>query len=145
MRKLYFTTIFFFSLLFSFAAPNFTVINNGGKCGDSYIRHNTIFTAFDDCTCQVEIHEKFTGTFVKSYTITNEASNIQIGATEKNQVSQFPQEMKGTMVLRLVSTTGQINELKMVSHPAAQLVHTKMKSNSKISLPKRQFARLVIV
>jgi hypothetical protein len=70
---------------------------------------------------------------VKSETII--ANNIKIAAVQNKVVLQFPEEIKGAVVVRFVSLNGQVLEQQTVNHATGQVILTsKTKGNQIISL-----------
>jgi hypothetical protein len=82
---------------------------------------------------QVDSDGKFTYTDVKNITnqsnLTNTATNVTIVATGNNVIMNFSKQVKGTIVVRLISFGGQVLAQQTYSQAAQQIVFNKTNVN----------------
>lgn len=99
---------------------------------------------------QVDVDGKFTYTPVKSIkTETVTSTDVKIYSTQNKVLLQFPQQVKGNVIVRFVSLSGQVVEQQMVNQPVGQVVlNTNVKGNCIVSVSNGQdvnVARQVIL
>ena len=72
---------------------------------------------------QVDLDGRFSYTPVRSIKTGNEAAEVKIAAVQQGKVLlQFQQEVKGTVVIRFISTNGQVAGQQTVSNPVGQII-----------------------
>ena len=80
---------------------------------------------------QVDMDGRFTYTDIKCFkTETNVEAKLNIASVEGKILLQFPKEIKGSLVVRMVSLSGQVMEQQILNQPAGQVI-LQSKSNIK--------------
>ncbi len=72
---------------------------------------------------QVDMDGRFSYTPVRSIKSDNENANVKIASMQQSKVLlQFPQEIKGNVTVRFISTNGQIAGQQTISNPVGQII-----------------------
>jgi hypothetical protein len=72
---------------------------------------------------QVDVDERFTYTDIKSVKTENIiTSQVKIASVQGKVLLQFPEELKGNLVVRMVSLNGQVMDQQVISNPVGQFV-----------------------
>jgi len=72
---------------------------------------------------QIDLDGRFSYTPVRTIKTGNEAAEVKIAAVQQGKVLlQFPQEVKGVVVVRFISTNGQVAGQQTVSNPVGQII-----------------------
>lgn len=86
---------------------------------------------------EVDIDGKNSYTIVKSIrtNITYTNADVKIASVQNKVLLQFPQEIKGSLVVRFVSMNGQLTDQQTINNPLGQVVlNSKVKGNYIISI-----------
>lgn len=90
---------------------------------------------------EVDLDGKTTLTAIKSIRtdVISTASNIKIASIQNKVLLQFPQEIKGSLVVRFVSMNGQLTDQQTINNPVGQIVlNSKVTGNYVISVSNGQ-------
>lgn len=90
---------------------------------------------------EVDLDGKTTRTAIKSIRtdVISTASNIKIASIQNKVLLQFPQEIKGGLVVRFVSMNGQLVDQQTINNPVGQIVlNSKVTGNYVISVSNGQ-------
>lgn len=112
------------------AAGNSVNVNNYSFT-DKNVTAKTIYYRVKE----VDVDGKFVYTAIRVIKAELATAEIKIASVQNKVLLQFPQEVKGNLVVRFVSLNGQIADQQIISNPVGQVVlNSKLTGNYIISL-----------
>jgi hypothetical protein len=135
---------------------NWNAIANVTAAGNSSTVHNYSYTDKNQAANilyyrvkEIDGNGKYTYTAIKSIRRDSNNTGITIASIESRVILQFPSQVKGQLVVRLVSPGGQVMDQKVITNAFGQVIlDTRMKGDCIVSLSNGQeinLARQVIL